>query len=183
MGSSGSKKAKAELRTIYSLSDEEQTAKIIEIIQNYFATAYVNQQDQNIYVGDNIIINIDKGIKHGNEEGKNQYKNFYQQFALGIIQGKKIEEIINENFIREGVCFKTIMDNMTNNNIFVELSTNDTTYLTIDVYKEYITLAIKNNQHEVLKTMIYILFKLGLMFYKHQIQGAGAQYHQYCYKS
>ena len=105
----GNAKAKAELNTIYSLSDEKQTAKIIEIIQNYFEEAKDLTEGDILFLND-LINNIDNQILYGNATGKNQYKTFYEYIALSLIQVKELNEILNTLVELDGVCFKTIVE-------------------------------------------------------------------------
>ena len=179
MGNSESE-AKAELNTIYSLSDEKQTEKIIEIIQNYFEEAKDITEGDILFLN-KLINNIDNQISHGNATGKNQYKTFYEYIALSLIQFKELNKILNTLVELDGVCFKTIVELIISHfGMEIDYKTNSNYIKPYN--RELRTFIIENFDTRGKICILYILFKLGLMFYKQQIeaaQAAEARYLQY----
>ena len=185
MGNSGSKKAKAkakaELNTIYLLSDEEQTAKIIEIIQKYFKEAKDITEGDILFLNE-LINNIGNQISYGNATGKNQYKKFYEYIALSLIQVKELNKILKKLVELDGVCFKTIVEKILLCWFNMQFEYKTKSNYIKPYNQELRTFIIEKFDTHGKICILYILFKLGLMFYKQQIeaaQGAEACYLQY----
>ena len=193
MGSSSSRKkaeptasrkkaeATAELNTIYSLSEEEQEAKIMEIIQNYFKKAE-DLTENDFTVWNDLINVIDNHITYGNEIGKNQYKKFYEEIALSLIQGKGLNKILTKLVDLDGACFTTIMEKMLHE-LGIEFKYQTKSNLIKPYKRELKAFIIKNFLDHGKMSILYILFKLGLRFHKYEIQAAQqsakARYLQY----